>query len=291
MNPDFTIGNSSICFANCSKVGSTYFAGWIDYPGIWDKVVLSKLKSINYIVVPIREPLKRWWSGYCHDMKWFITNPESYPISKTINGYNITERVVRGLMDNLSEYKSRSLDDERNLINILENFNENTSLESYPKEISFLNEVVEKLHRHRYPNEILNFNTQLKKHWGDLSLSECWKISNVVFIELKDISNPKFHQWIIDVCEKDGVEWGKNLEEMNIVAKGNYNTNITKKYFNWFWSKDRIEIEDFKFYHYIHTDNKNNLMDKLLIKEYDNILQENKKIYKEIKKSKRILTF
>ena len=66
------------------------------------------------------------------------------------------------------------------------NFNENTSLESYSKEISFLNELVKKLHRHRYPNEILNFNTQLKKHWGDLSLSECWKISNVVFIELKD---------------------------------------------------------------------------------------------------------
>jgi hypothetical protein len=211
-------------------------------------------------------------------MKWYISSiieKNHHPISN----------VVRSLMDNWSE------DVEKNLVSVLKNFNENTSLESYSKEISFLNELVKKLHRHRYPNEILNFNTQLKKHWGDLSLSECWKISNVVFIELKDISNPKFHQWIIDVCEKDGVEWGMNLEEMNSAAKGNYNTNITKKYFNWFWSKDRIETEDFKFYHYIHTDNKNNLMDKLLIKEYDNILQENQKIYKEIKKSKRILTF
>jgi len=253
------LGTDVIGLANVNKVGSTYIDNWVE--------PLGKPTNPKYIVVPIREPFDRWWSGYCHDMKWYISSiieKNHHPISK----------VVRSLMDNWSE------NIEENLVNVLTNFNGNTSLESYPKEISFLNELVKKLHQHRYPKEILHFNTQLEIHWGDLSLSECWEMSNVIFIELKDLSNPKFYQWLVDTDSN----WPMSVEDMSFEGK-NKNTSITKKYLNWFWDKDRIETEDFKFYHYIHTDNKNNLMDKLLIDEHNKILEENERIYNMIKES------
>ena len=248
-----SVGTDNLVIGLCKKMGSTalnvlsdndknlyFYAGKNtfrnekkynesrDFPGIWpfssgkpNEVVNNFILENRSYVVLIRDVLDKWKSGYHEELRptaiTFYDCPKNYPWFDNVKG------DVVGGVEALAE----------------------PPLGSTPPRF---NKLMSDLHNIENGLECLYQGHAEFWRWNDgaiISLLELSKYENVYFLDLKDLSNPKFLEWLQEKDEKwKGVEKIEHFHATT-VESWQYIDSFWKKYSEGKILKDKILVSPF----------------------------------------------
>ena len=196
---------------HCLKLGSVTMSGLMEnYDNFKNFETYFSEKTIY--IIQLRDVHDKWESGY-------ITELMNHEPSKK-------NRLI------YEEYEVKSFNDNDDTTNLINNFL--TEVHKIEKDKSF--EWMTTLHSNF---QDFGMENTLLYHKDERSLND---EKNVFFIELKDLSNPKFLNWI---KEKD-----KDWEVVKSIPHKNKTSNILKKNVRLFWNEHKTDESLFNPYLY-----------------------------------------